>query len=717
MDRFTPYLRMSLACALFITCIASAEEQADSESTVTYPASFFAQFDPISVNDMLSRIPGVSLVLDSSVSLDGGTIVDNRRGLGAGENQILINGKRVAGKENEGRNQLSRIAASRVDYIEIIRGTSGDMDVRGSGQVINIVLLAAASSSSLAAEVKVDRYHDGTFVHGGALSYSDQIGDLNLLVSIEAEFNYEHRVGNETSVHGDNSPNDAVLRIATTDQKKYSLNTNIDYLISENDRIHLNALFTENDPPIKTERRITDFATTPASIRREREDLAAQRDDWEFGGDYEHKFSDSGKYKFLVIVNDKDRSGIRERFLAGESGPPEEKDLFLDSSSRTRERIVRTSYTRALSDFQGVEIGFERAQTILDSNLALGVASATGIPSPAVGGLVPVVLPNSNSSVEEMRYEAFAVHNWQLNPRMSLESTLLVESSEIEQSGDVSSKRDFDFIRPKLDYRFDITPSVQLRATIAKDVSQLSFSDFVASSEVQDDDQDAVSGNPEFVQEQSWRYELNLEYRLPNDGGVLKSRFFYHDIEDVIDRVDVSTTPTALDSAPGNIGDGKRYGLDLNASIRFGFIGVPNALLTTALSLQDSEVTDPFLGVKRRMMMHSRGYARVGYQHDLTALNLNYGFSYYYGLRGNVKRFDIDDLEDYWFDPTMTMFIEKVTLNGITFRLESVNSFDGERCRLRTRYDGAAIDGIVEEIEKSCSTPGHTIALTVRGTI
>lgn len=717
MDESKPYLARLLACALFITCAASAAEQMDAESTITYPASFFAQYGPISVNDMLNRIPGISLALDGAVSLDGGVIIDNRRGLGAGENQILINGKRVAGKENEGRSQLSRIAASRVDYIEIIRGTSGDMDVRGSGQVINIVLLTAASSASLAAEFKVDRYHNGTFEPGGLLSYSNQIGDLNVLLSIEAASNYEHRVRNETSVHGDGSRNDALHQKETRDQTKYTFNTNLGYVLSENDRIHFNALYSENDPPIEIDRQITDFATTPASLILEREKFVAERDNWEFGGDYEHKFSGNSKYKFLFIVNDRDSSSIRERFFADGSGTPEVKNLFLDSSRRTRERIARTSFTGGLSPSHVVELGFERAQTILDSTLALGIASPTGIPSPAVGGLVPVMLPNANSSVEEMRYEVFAVHNWQINSRMSLESTLLLESSEIIQSGDVSNKRDFSFIRPKLDYRFDITPSLQLRATIAKNVSQLSFSDFVASSNSQDDDQDAVSGNPELVQEKSWQYELNLEYRLPDDGGVLKARFFYHDIEDVIDRVDVSTSPAVLDSAPGNIGDGKRYGLDITASFRFGFIGMPDALLTTVLSLQDSEVTDPFLGIKRRMMMHSRGYARVSYQHDLPALNLNYGFSYYYGLKGNIKRFDIDDLEDYWFDPTMTIFIEKVASHGITIRLQSINSFDGERCRLRTRFDGATIDGIVEEIEKSCSTPGHTVALTIRATI
>ena len=113
------------------------ETQAADESTVVYEAEFFTQYSPVSVNDMIDRIPGISLALNNG---NGG---NNSRGLGSGEGEILINGQRTTGKNNEGRSQLSRIAADQVDYIEIIRGTSDNMDIRGGGQVVNVVLLDA----------------------------------------------------------------------------------------------------------------------------------------------------------------------------------------------------------------------------------------------------------------------------------------------------------------------------------------------------------------------------------------------------------------------------------------------------------------------------------------------------------------------------------------------------------------------------------------------
>ena len=67
-----------------------------------------------------------------------------------------------------------------------------------------------------------------------------------------------------------------------------------------------------------------------------------------------------------------------------------------------------------------------------------------------------------------------------------------------------------------------------------------------------------------------WNYEANLEYRLPNDAGVINTQLYYQTVFDVIDNVDVSRNGGSL-SARGNTGDGRRYGLNLNNSLRMGF--------------------------------------------------------------------------------------------------------------------------------------------------
>ncbi len=703
------------ATALILASAASAQDSAsaDIESTVTYPAEFFAQYEPYSVNDMLNRIPGISLARgggnNGGPGSSGGS---NRRGLGAGGDQILINGRRIAGKENEGNSQLSRIPANQVQYIEIIRGTSGDLDVRGGGQVINIVLLEAESRSSVAVEVNADLYHDGTLEPGGSVSLTGQRGAFNYLFSLQSEPRYEFRDGFETSILADGSLNDTVVREEYREQTTTTLSSNLGYDLTNNDRINFNFQFAESDPPGTADRVITDLTVSPAEVQVEYDTIPATNNAWEIGGDYEHSFANGSRFKTLFIVNEDEEESARHAYVV--DGGDYDKFLYLANQAVQKERIVRSSYSFGLNDTQDLEIGVERAQTILDAQLQLGVPSTTSPSSAMFGGLSQS--SNTDALVEEIRYESFIVHNWQLNDRMSLESTLLYETSTIEQSGDVSNKRDFNFLRPKVDYRFDITPSVQFRASIEKDVSQLSFSDFTSSVAGGDDDQNALAGNPELAQEQSVRYEANIEYRLPNDGGVLSSRVFYHDLSDVIDRVDVSTA-TTIQSANGNIGDGERYGLSLDASVRLGFIGKPEMLLTSGLQLEDSQVKDPFLGIDRRLRQAGRGSFRLGYRHDITAMSLSYGFDYSHGFRGNRKAYDIDKIEDYNSGDFMIAFAEKVGFMGFTYRFEAFNVVEGERCRVRSRYLGGTIaTGYLNEIEDSCSNTGIKYAIKIRGT-
>ena len=117
----------------------SANADEDANSTVVYNAEFFAQYSPVTAKDMLDRIPGVSL---RNGGRGGGG-----RGLGTGGN-LLINGQRIAGKDNSASDQLERITAAEVESIEIIRDTTGALNVRGASEVINVILVAVESRSS-----------------------------------------------------------------------------------------------------------------------------------------------------------------------------------------------------------------------------------------------------------------------------------------------------------------------------------------------------------------------------------------------------------------------------------------------------------------------------------------------------------------------------------------------------------------------------------------
>ena len=728
-------MRSKLSCIKIVGCVflfslgssISAQDSIGDDSTVRYPAAYFEEWAPVTAQDMMDRIPGLSSGGGSRGGFSsggrgrggpGGGGGGGGRGFGSGSggSEILINGKRTAGKNNSTGSQLGTITADQVNYFEIIRGTSGELDVRGSGQVVNVVLFEELSSSTIQYEASIEMAEDDTFSPAGNISFSGQRGGLDYQLSARTNDVYFRNISKENSILGDFSPNDRIREDRATDGNSATLNMNLGYDINAKSSARFNAQLGEGNGETDLFRRTTDLKVNPNTLDRQRETSPSGTEDWEIGGDYEYNTNGGDRFKVLFISNSATRLNTRERFNQFDDGS-ESKDLFLDTSSTTKERILRGSFTFDIFEGQDIELGGERAQTILDSSLALGLASSTGIVSPAFGGLVPVSINNANSSVEEVRYEPFAIHNWIINSSMTLETSLLYETSEITQSGDVTKKRDFDFVKPKVDFRYNLTPTIQLRGTIEKVVEQLNFSDFVAATDSQDINSDVQSGNANLRQEWYWNYEINSEYRLPNDIGVLSARAYFEDWHDRIERLDVTTSEDTLLSANGNIGDGTKYGLELNSSVRMRMINMPNLLVTSSISVEDSKITDPFLGTQRRFLFSYRGRSNLGFRHDIPKWNLNYGVSWNNSFDGNRTRIDIDDIELSAGDPYWQSFVEWRGPFSMTYRLNAsrlVN--DGEFCRERQRFVGRVSDGILEEIEDQCSSSGRTISLSMNGT-
>lgn len=701
-----------LATTCFTANSYSQEINAD-DSTVRYPSSYFTEWAPTTAQDMINRIPGVGNITGGGGGFGGG---GGGRGLGAGGgDEILIDGKRMAGKGNSSSDTLSRITAAQVDYIEIIRGTSGALDVRSSGQIVNVVLLEALDANTISYQVNADRYPDGEVMPGGSIAYSGQAGALSYVLSAVIEPRYDYYLSKETSRLGDWSLNDEVREDRVRDRRDYIYSTNLAYDINERSSARLNGLIATRDSENAVMRYITDLRTNPSTLAVAREDSPRDEDEWEIGGDYEYNFANGQRFKVLFITNESNNSRVLERYDVFADGT-EEKDLYLATASTNRERIVRGSHTMSIFDGQDVEFGVERAQTILDSSLRYGLPSSTGTPSADFGGLVPQAVSIADSTVEEVRIEPFLVHNWQISPRMSLESSLVYEMSEITQTGDATNQRDFAFLKPKLDWRFDVTQNFQVNWTAQKSVRQLSFSDFVATSDNQDNDRNTMAGNANLKQEQVLRTQLGFEYRLADDIGVVEGDVFWMKHLDVIDRMDISTSPTNLDSTNGNIGDGIMYGANLSASIRMNMINMPNLLVTSSVNVQDSEITDPFLGVDRRFSNYSRGRLQLGFRHDIPSLKLNYGMNWNNRFDGNMLRTDIDDIEYYAGDPNVQLFLEFVAFDGITFRFDARNATRNNQCRERHRYLGPITSGIIEEYEDQCGTGGRVVSLKINGT-
>jgi len=701
-------MKKSLVISLLLTCsllsFGSSAQDSDADtadSTVVYPASYFDQYNPLTLSDMLERIPGISVGRGGPGGGRGGFGGGGDRGLGTGGN-LLINGQRIAGKGNSAQDQLDRISASDVERIEIIRDTSGALNVRGASEVINIILATTLSNSSTTVEMVNRLNHDETFETGGSVAWSQQVGNFQSLINVTARPNYENRDRREVRLSPDGDLLGTLFETTIRDQDEHTFTANMSYGTGPH-RIQFNALASEGDHPRPIRRDFVDY-TDEGPVASIQEELVDNKQrNWELGGDYEFSFDNGSRLSLLFVANDEIRDFVRERFEADPADTPLDKNLFIDSRQQRSEFIVQGNYNFSLTDGQSLRIGLELADTQVDSSLFIGSSFGSEPPSPDFGGLSPLPsISNPGTGVQEIRYEGFAFHNWSLSDKSSLESSIVYETSEISQTGVVNKKRDFQFWRPSFDYRYNFSDSFRFRGNVQRQVSQLSFSSFAATTNEEDRDRDALAGNPELEPETGWNYNAELEYRLPGDAGVLSSSVFFADIDNYIGRIDATIDPEEPLSATGNVGPSKRWGWFNRASLRLNRFNLPNAILSGTLGLFDSEIIDPFLNSKQRT--GGRGFGNLSFRQDITDLGLSYGVEYRHNIWGGYYDIDIVTITRTDRQQSLDLFAQKVMFEDWTLRLETDNTLDASECRIRQRFNGTTVDGSLALIQDSCSS-------------
>jgi outer membrane receptor protein involved in Fe transport len=654
-------------------------------TTVTYEADFFDVYTVVSAADMLRWVPGgAALLPDNRRRRRFGQ--PDKRGFGSGGDQVLINGKRISGKSNDISSAMQRIQASVVSRIEVIRGTSAGLDVRSEGTLINVVLTEEVSGGSGSWQLHSGFYGDSP-EFDGLVSYSDSAGKLNYLVS--AEFGPYNRGVEEDRYEEFFTPDTNTL-FEQRDinrpelEQQLVLNSSGSWSLDNGDILNLNARISDTEEE-QTETTVVTVVGDP-EIENLLNLSLEDRLDWEIGGDLENRIGANGVLKTRLIYTDK--TSDESEFVSLSSTVPGNvpaESLVLSDVLET-EAIVRSSYSWPLTGAQNLELGLEGAKNTLEKDVRLFEVLPDGT-------LAPVDVFNSESDVEENRYEFFSTHFWQLRENVALESALNFEYSKIEQSGiDVENARSFTYIKPRFDLRWDLDDSTQLRGSLERTVSQLNFADFVATFDNEDDQLDA--GNPDLEPEKAWEYKLTYERRLADDAGVLEAQLFYNDIEDHIDKV----AATDVISAPGNIGDANLYGLRLNGSLRLDRIGLEGAVFDLTYRLQHSETTDPFTGAERVMLYKPRNVYSVKFRHDIAAWKINYTVDVEWWGEREQHEITFRDTNDS-LRPNINAGLQYRLTDNLLLWFDSRFVIDSERRRIRERFDGNIADSALLRTE------------------
>lgn len=635
---------------------------------VSYPASFFERYQPSTALEIVNQIPGFILN-------DG----DSERGFGGSVGNVLINDRRPSAKQDPPSQILSRIPASLVESIELIRGQVRNIDLQGYSVVANVIIMEDAQAA--ARWESAMRYNFSIFpaTWSGGVSVSDKWGDIEFNAGLSARTGSSGDRGTDDEFDAQGILTESIIESFINKADSGSGNLNASTWFGET-FVQLNTeLFVEKRD---AHRSTHIFPQLPGNSQsRETIDGDSTLYRFELGMDAERLLQSDllAKAIFLYSYRDFERTNDELNF---NSSNIETLQQIADELTETSEIISRLEFDWVRWEDHTLQANFEVAYNVLDNTLAQ---------TQDIGaGPIDRTVPGANSRVKEIRGDFEVQDTWSMGA-FEMELGLGGEVSNISQSGDAVEERNFFFIKPLVNFSYSPNQISQTRLRLYRDVAQLDFNDFVSTVVFEDDER--ALGNPNLSPETSWISEISHERRF-GEVGVITISAFHHWISDVQDLLPV----TEEDEVPGNIGNGRRWGLELESAIPLDWLGLQSSRLDIQTRWQDSSVTDPVTNDKR-VLTSSRGYPKplpfrdelefiiiAKFRQDFKDAKVSWGIE---GReRSNRPVFRVDELEVFNESTEVNVFIETTRFWDLKIRLEGQDILNFNQWRDRTFFVG-----------------------------
>lgn len=669
------------------------------EEVVEYEAGFFEQYAPDTALDMVRQVPGFQI--------DDGS---GERGFGGAAGNILIDGRRPSAKQDPPTAILRRIPATIVERVELIRGQLPGLDSQGHSVLANVVLQQDAPAA-VRWDASLRKHSNVTPLRPEAsISISDRWQAVD----------YSAGVSGFRATFGDEGTQDVFDGSGLLTERR-----NDDSMVyNTTGNVYLNASAWFGDTLLNANTSIgyTYRDEMLTSVRVPQADNVASRDvffgddvttkQFELGFDAERALTSNLTGKAILLLYASNQEKTNDQRTIEEGG---NQSLFrvADSMRDTTEVISRMEMDWRGWANHAIQADFEVAYNMLDNNLKR--FDDTG------GGPVMVPVPGANTRVEEVRVDVLLHDTWSLGV-WSFNYGLGAETSEISQSGDANQKRHFSFLKPQAMLTWSPQQTQQTRVRLVREVAQLNFNDFVSATVFLDDD--LALGNPDLKPESTWVSELTHERRL-GELAVVSLTVFHHWISDVQDLLPITTEF----EAPGNIGDGRRWGLEMQTTVPLEGLGWNGARLDVKGRWQDSSVTDPVTGDQRKLtaaggftgvptnlpFQNENNYAySINFRQDLHDSKVAWGWGV--SERGARPRFKVNELDVYnEEDPIVDIFIETTRLWGIKVGFDINNLLDLTASRDRTIYTGQRSLTAIDRRELQQYSVGRRYSLSMSG--
>lgn len=664
-----------------------------------YDANYFSRFEPLSVGDMLKQVPGVAFTSDV-----GEYDAPKLRGIGTQYTQVMINGQRVAGAEGDRGVFVDRIPAEIVERIEIIRSPTAELDSQGVGGTINIVLKDGATLRGGQYRAGLFRSGDDTLRGSGYLSYGGQDGRFSYLASLNYQGRYNAKDKRSQLFNPDGELIEFSQEDDVRDSKDLAGNLSLSWLLGNGATLALDSYTVGTDrdeDQLSPIFEVEDGEAELDAIEYEHERI--KENTWGTALRYQSTVFGDGS---LSLVLDYNKLDLDIDNVAGEVEDDAELALETETIDTSDDEL---RFTPSLTlPFGAHKLGLGLALGRKDRDSAT-IAAEFDEDSGEFEGNSEI---DGVYAIEETRYDAWLQDSWTLNAQHALDFGVRIESTKLKQQGydTDGNRRDADDsqseVNPNLHYRWLLTPNDQIRASVARTLRRPDFNSLVPF--LAEDDGEFFIGNPELKAESSIGYDLGFEHRFAKQAGILGVNVFYRDVSDLIEIVEIEEDV----ESPDNTGDGKAYGVELDASFPLQFVGLPNVNVYGNYSYQKSEVADPTTGIERRFQLQPIYVFNLGFNHRV-AQKITYGASFQQQGRG--LEFAADEIGSVRYDGNLEAFIEYAFNDALAIKLNGNNLLDAHKDEVFQIFEDDLPDGALEEFERETESVGRVFIVTLRG--
>jgi len=697
---------------------------------LSYDLAYFQRFEPLTVGDMLKRVPSVTFVSDV-LEYDGVRL----RGLDSGYTQILINGKRVPGAGLDRSFFVDRIPAEIVERIEIVRSASADRSGDAVAGALNIVLRDGYSIDGGYLRAGATRFNDdefeptfGAFWGGEALG-----GNLLIGANLQGRRNPKDKFSQRFDEPG-GTLDDTEVQTDVRSGKDYAFNADYRVGVGETGELHLSGMFVRTDR-IQDEDSIeyrSGIANTANLLTINDNDLDIQTDNYTLGAGLKWAMA-GGETEIRV-----DRAGITDdqfefenefEYLRDSNPFPEDDRFTRDVTDLLIEDTDTTAEFAHERDAGFGKLKFGLQATLKDRETRILDATRYRVTIPNAPGVRPAIpgptqplspAPGGLNTIEETRFEPFVKLSGAANA-LEWEAGLRYEQTDTEindrtvAANLARTETDYGFLLPSAHLRWNLDEANRITASVARTVRRPDFnaiSPALLEAEAGDND---VLGNPLLDPESAWGLDVGYERRL-GERGIVGVNLFYRDITDLVELantgVEGSEGPGTFVLQPRNTGDGQVWGAEFDLSTPLSAIGLDNTGVFVNYSWLDSEIEDGF--GKRRFNNQSNYVYNVGFIQELPSLEASFGVTF--RKQGDAPSRIVGEEIITSYDGDLEAFIEKRFGKSWAVRLTGINLLDQSKDEAFDKFTTIEdqINRDYDEYELETETGGRALQLIVR---